>query len=436
MTDVSTAGSELGGNLLCEALQEPTQPVSLSFQILMGLANAGVTLSLLPVLTILIPAQVSQIDPIHTAASLAWVLMIGATGALVGNPLAGALSDRTTSRMGRRRPWLVAGMALTAAGLVLLANSHSIAALAAGWGMVQFFGNVLFSCFWAILPDRVPVDQRGRTQAIIGLTSPFASIFGALLFGRLNDFRIGYYPVIVILISLVGLFVIIYREPQLPKGVLPAFRIKPFLTSFWVDPRKYPNFGLAWLAWLLVWTGSTLGTGGFYFLYLQNVIHFGALFPGHAVKEGIGNLQIVQIVFGVPLMMLFGAFSDRLKKRKVFVASGAGLITIGLAGLVLFQNWGAAASAYVLIGVGFWTYYSLGLAMVSQVLPSASDRGKDLGVLNIAATLPQMIMPLVGGLMLGIFGSSSGIGYAALFSIGGIAALSGAILMRHIKGVE
>ena len=93
-----------------EALREPVQPVSLGFQVLLGLANGGATVALLPVLAVLIPAQVTQIEPLQTANSLALVLTLGATGALLGNPLAGALSDRTTSRFGRRHPWLLIGM--------------------------------------------------------------------------------------------------------------------------------------------------------------------------------------------------------------------------------------------------------------------------------------------------------------------------------------
>jgi Na+/melibiose symporter-like transporter len=124
-----------------DALQEPTRPVSLGFQVLLGLANAGAIITLIPILIVLIPAQVTQIDPLNTASSLALVLGLGAAGAMIGNPLAGALSDRTTSPLGRRRPWLLVGMAGAALGLFALANSHTILWVALTWFTVQFFGN-------------------------------------------------------------------------------------------------------------------------------------------------------------------------------------------------------------------------------------------------------------------------------------------------------
>ncbi len=103
---------------MSQALQEPTERVSLAFQVLLGLASASVFLVIMVILSVLIPAQVSQVDPGRAATNLALVLPLGAAGALIGNPLAGALSDRTTSRFGRRRPWIVSGALATALGLL------------------------------------------------------------------------------------------------------------------------------------------------------------------------------------------------------------------------------------------------------------------------------------------------------------------------------
>ena len=379
-----------------EALQEPTRPVSLGFQVLLGLANAGAMVTLLPVLTVLIPAQATQIDPVHSAGSLAFVLTLGAVGALIGNPLAGALSDRTTSRFGRRRPWLLVGMVGTGVGLALLANSHSILLLAAAWVMVQFFGNVLLSSYGAILPDRVPVLQRGTTQAIIGLSSPIAIILSDLLFTQVQDLRAAYYPLIFTLVILTAIFLIRYNELQLPKTALAPFRLRSFLASFWVSPRKFPRFGRVWLTWLLIWISYILGTGGFFFLYVQNITQYASLFPGHQVKDGIATIQMLQIAVGVPLMIAAGVLSDRTRQRKVYITAAIYLVAVGLALLIGFSAWPEVVAASVIIGAGFWIFYSLGLAMITQILPSASNRGKDLGVINVAATLPQIVMPPVG----------------------------------------
>lgn len=420
-------------NTIAEALQEPTRPVKLRFQILLGLATAGATIALMPILAVIIPAQVTQIDPIHSASSLALVLTVGAAGALIGNPLAGALSDRTTARQGRRRPWLLIGMLGAALGLILLANSHSVPWMAFAWFMTQFFGNMLFSSCNAIMPDHVPVQQRGATQAIVGLASPVAIILVDVFFTQVHDLKLAYTPVIIVMAVLTLLFVINYPEARLPKGILPPFKLGPFLASFWFNPRKHPRFAQAWLIWLLIWSAFNLGTGGFFFLYVQNITRYASLFPGHAVKDGIALIQMASIAIGVPMMMVAGVLSDRLRRRKVFVILGTALIGLGLALLTGFSNWPVVLMASVIIGAGFNIFYSLGLALISQLLPSASDRGKDLGVINIASTIPQIVLPWVGAAIVNALGPANPLSYQILFVAGLAAALLAIGLMRAIR---
>jgi MFS family permease len=416
-----------------DALGEPTRRVGLGFQVLLGLANAGAVITLIPVLAVLIPAQTTQIDPLHSASSLAFVLTLGASAALIANPLAGALSDRTTSRFGRRRPWLLLGTLGASLSLGLLANSQSIVVLAAAWFLVQLFGNMLMAAYGAILPDRVPVAQRGTTQAIIGMASPAAIILSDVLFTQVHDLRIAYYPIIAVQLVLALLFVIFYKETPLPKDCVPPFRLKSFLASFWINPRKYPVFARAWLMWFLIWLGYNLGNGGFFFLYVQNITRYADIFPGHLVKEGMATVQILQIVVGVPMMMAAGVLSDRSRQRKRFVLVGTLMIFIGLLILISFSSWTMVLIASVTIGAGFWIYYSLGLALITQLLPSAADRGKDLGVINIAATLPQILMPPLGAVIVNHFGVGVPFGYQGLFAIGAVALILGMFLIRTVR---
>jgi MFS family permease len=419
--------------MVSEALGEPTRRVSLGFQVLLGLANAGAVITLIPVLTVLIPAQATQIDPVHSANSLAFVLTLGASAALVSNPLAGALSDRTTSAFGRRRPWLIIGTLGASLGLALLAYSQSIALLAFAWFMVQFFGNMLMSSYGAILPDRVPVEQRGTTQAIIGMASPVAIILSDILFTQVHDLRFAYFPIIAAQLFLALLFIILYKEARLPKECVQPFHWKSFFASFWISPRKNQGFARAWGMWFLIWLGYNLGTGGFFFLYVQNITRYASLFPGHLVKEGIATVQMLQIVVGVPAMMAAGVLSDRGGQRKRFVQVGTLLILAGLIGLIAFSGWTPVLIASITIGTGFWIFYSLGMAMISQILPSASDRGKDLGVINIAATLPQIIMPPIGAVIVNRLGTGSPLGYQVLFGIGAAAVILGLLLLRSVR---
>jgi MFS family permease len=93
-----------------------------------------------------------------------------------------------------------------------------------------------------------------------------------------------------------------------------------------------------------------------------------------------------------------------------------------LAGMVAY-----AATA----GVGVGAYASVDTALMSQVLPSSADFAKDLGVLNIASTLPQTLAPALAGLIVVELG-----GYAALFPVGIVLALAGSFAVLRIKSVR
>ena len=192
--------------LMIQALSEPSERVSLGFQIVFGLASASAFLALMPVLTILNPG------PGRAGRCRADCRKPGDRSAGWG----GGGINRQSVGWRAQRPhnlpiWPPAaldfgGSLATAAGLALLANSYSVLWLAIGWFLVQFFGNMLISAYSAIMPDRVPVQQRGTTQAILGLISPILAMAGAYYLGQVQDFRAGYYPIIVVLILLNALY--------------------------------------------------------------------------------------------------------------------------------------------------------------------------------------------------------------------------------------
>jgi MFS family permease len=209
-----------------------------------------------------------------------------------------------------------------------------------------------------------------------------------------------------------------------------------FLASFWIHPRRQSNFALAWLAWLLIWTGYTLGSGGILFLYVQNISSYTTLFPGHSVKEGISNLQILQTVCGLPVMLISAVLSDRWQRRKIFVSAGISLVLVGLIGLTLASEWAVVLIAGTLFGVGFSLFYTLGLALISQILPSAENRGKDLGIINIASTIPQIFVPGFAAAVLNSYPSASPTGFHILFLSGVLVLSLGFGLVQRIRGVR
>lgn len=115
-----------------EALAEPTRKVGSGWVALYVLANVGMFIPLQAPTTFLMPEQIAQIDPAGKVGSYAWVSMMGAISGIVLAPLAGALSDRTTSRFGRRRPWMIAGSLVCMVALVCIGIQTTVAGVALG----------------------------------------------------------------------------------------------------------------------------------------------------------------------------------------------------------------------------------------------------------------------------------------------------------------
>jgi len=108
--------------------------------------------------------------------------------AMVVQPIAGLLSDRSTSRFGRRRPFIMAGTLLDLVFLAAIGLSWNYWSLLVAILLIQFSANVSHGPLQGLIPDMVPEDQRGRASAIkaifelvaiflVGLT--VASLVGA-----------------------------------------------------------------------------------------------------------------------------------------------------------------------------------------------------------------------------------------------------------------
>jgi MFS family permease len=120
-----------------------------------------------------------------------------------------------------------------------------------------------------------------------------------------------------------------------------------------------------------------------------------------------------------------GKWSDRLARRKVFVTWSGVVMAGGALVLAIWPTWAAAVLGAVILGIGFGVYLSVDFALLTEVLPSARDRAKDLGVINIANSLPQVIAPVVR--VLG--------GYPVLYVLAAAVTLLGAVLVRQVRSV-
>jgi MFS family permease len=107
---------------------------------------------------------------------LALVVGTGSVVSLFGNPLFGRLSDRTSSRWGMRRPWMIGGLLGGTVGVLVVATAPNVPVVVLGWCIAQLFFNAVLAVHVAVLPDQVPSEQRGRVSGVLGVCLPVASV--------------------------------------------------------------------------------------------------------------------------------------------------------------------------------------------------------------------------------------------------------------------
>src|SRR5712691_7695895 len=283
----SDPSSTPGVHDIPEALQVPTQAVSPGFQLLLSLANTVIWLSILPIGTILLPIQIAALSAANKFTNLTIATAVGVLAAVITNPIAGALSDRTTSRLGRRRPWFLVGSLLSAVTLAFMANSASFVALVVWWAIFHIAANAILAGLSAVVPDQVPVRQRGTVSAFVSLSLPLGAVIGAVLVTRVaRSTQISYYIFIGLLLLVMLLFILLLRDKPLPKEAAPHFHLGAFLAGFWVNPVKYPDFGWAWLTRFLVYL-SYFTSLGYILYFLQDAVHY------QKAAQGVTTFQII-----------------------------------------------------------------------------------------------------------------------------------------------
>lgn len=388
--------------------------------------NISIYLIIGAVPNLLLPLQVDGIDSANKVANLAIVTGIGAIAAMIISPIAGLVSDRTRSRFGRRAPWMVGGALATGAALVGMGLANGIAQLVVAWTIVQIAINFVISPLSALLPDRVPSSARGAFAALSGIGSMVGILAGTAVAGAFaQNIPSAYLVLPGVMLVMVTLFVVLCPDQSSRDQQNEPFSLVVFLKTFWVSPAKHPDFFWGFMSRLLLFTGYFAVTGYQLFI-LTDYIHL----EQSAAVGAVVTLGAVSLVGILLTTIISGPLSDKIRRRKVFVITGAvvmagamviPLLMPTLLGMIIFT---------VICGLGFGCYVSVDAALMSQVLPGESTFAKDLGVLNIAATLPQTVAPFLSGAVVLL------LGFPALFPVGAVLAVLGALAIIPIKSVR
>lgn len=399
----------------------------------LGFAAIGAAMANLVPLVLTLSIKATIIDPEGATTIVSIVAGVGALFSLIAFPVLGRISDRTTSRLGRRRPFLLLGAVLIAIGSVgLLLASGTLALTAAGVLTAVGFSSAIVAVT-AVIPDQLAPDRRGPASAIVGLSLPVGAVIG-LFIAQLVSPNLAAMILLPAAIAVVGCVVlaVVLPDRRLAAADRPPFGTRELLGTFWVNPSRNKDFGWAWLSRLLIFLGVA-AIQAYQAFYLIIVLHFAPAEVAGAVFLSTLVLTAAALLFAPAA----GKVSDRVGRRKPFVIAAALIFAVGLLLAAFASSFPMFLIAMGVVGLGQGVYFAVDIALVTQILPDPANPAKDLGLMNIANTLPASIVPALAPAILSIGATAEAPqNFTALFTFGAIAGLLGAVLILPIRGAK
>ncbi|WP_236252812.1 MFS transporter [Echinicola sp. 20G] len=357
--------------------------------------------------------------------SLFW-LVAPITGMIV-QPIIGHYSDRTWTKLGRRRPYFLAGALLAAIGLILMPNAALFVAflpalwVGAGFLMIMDASfNIAMEPFRALVADKLPTDQRTLGFAVQTLLIGLGAVIGSWLpyvltewFNISTTAQEGIVPLNVIWAFLVGATILVVsilwtvlrttEEPpemiinessqQEEKGILAIF------TDFWKMPKTMRQLGLvqffSWFALFSMWVFTTPTLAQHVWgLQASDRSSFEFNEAGNYVGVIFGVYNLVSAVFALALPIVAAKIGRKMTHAICLIAGGLGLISI-----IWITN---ADMKWLLnismigVGIAWASILAMPYAILAGSIP-AKKMGVYMGIFNFFITAPQILNGFVGG---------------------------------------
>lgn len=412
------------------------------------------TAALLP---IVIPTQIllfvapGQIGNAQQATFLGWLSTLGAIVSLFVPPLIGLWSDHTTSAFGRRRPYIVLGALCSLVSMPLLIEARNVVAFVAGLAIFQVGTNVITAAYQSLTPDRVPKEQRGAASGYMGLMTILGNVaslgLAAWLFGSISlnstesstiHTGTNVYYTLTTIILLTGVLVTVAGIHEAPFSLsLTAGdyqtkerlsqRLHRWMIHNWLEPWHDYNFTIVFLTRFSVMMGLALFMTfiEYYFASVTNTPNF------VQTTAAVAVLALIGAVFSA---FLLGIFSDRVKRAPLVSVATVFMAMASLA-FVLFNGNFVLWPLGILFGLGYGAYTSVDWALSVDALPSMDTVGKDLGLWNASSTLPAIVAPLLGSIIISLvhtYGSTA-LAYRLVFATATFFLLLAAVFVLFVR---
>ncbi|MBO9625176.1 MAG: MFS transporter [Microbacterium sp.] len=413
----------------------PQTRVPMSRIYLFALIELAALGALVTPLVVTLSLKVLQLVPeAEKEGALGLVTALGALAALIANPIFGHLSDRTRSRFGRRRPWLIGGVVGGILAAVLIAVAPNIPVLVLAWVLSQAAYNATLASLSALLADQVPEEQRAKASGIFGAIG-FLGMVPAMLVAAFfaSNLTVVVLAMPVVAVVIVVIVCALIPDPQVERvddsrgSILQVFR------AFLFNPFRAPMFSLVWIQRATMQFGYTVvSTFGLFYL----MVRLGMDQVSAASLTSTATLAGAALNFVAAFAC--GYLASRRGNYGPFIVGSALIMALSLLLKAFTQDVSVFWVSTLLAGFALGAYYAVDLALAMRTLP-AGEEGKYLGIFNMAKTLPQSIAPAIAPFVVLIGGSDPIAGgdknYTALYLVAAAAVLASLLTLPGLRRV-
>lgn len=381
---------------------------------------------------LVLPILVAGLVPEGVKGSaLGLLTAIGMVVAIIVQPLAGAISDRCTSRWGRRRPFMVGGTLADMIFLVALALAPRYWVLIAAYFGLQLASNVAHGPYQGLIPDRVPPARWGQASGVKQLAEILGIIVTSLVTGWLlsrGEVLLTVLSIMAVLLVTLAVTVFGVKEEPLEHATTQPL-LKTALETFRIDLGRYAGFMWVLVSRLFIVVAMNL-VRNYLLYYIQDMLGMTA----QQAADAAGTLMAILAVAIALIVFPAGALSDRIGRKPLVVFSGL-VGAVGSLLLLLARSYTHLLLFGGVLGLSIGVFLSANWALLTDLVPE-EEAGRYLGISNLA-TAGAGVVAGIGGPIMDLFNAQApGRGYVALYVLAAACYLVGTALLVRVREVR
>lgn len=416
-----------------EAGDEPLRPLSRGYIFWLMMASFGASMAMMVPLSYGLAVRISELAPGREEV-LGYITGSAQFVYLVVSPLVGIWSDRTRTRLGRRTPFLLLGVVLGLAGLLIIGIAPSLITIGVGWVLGMAGWSMSGAALQTLQADKLPESQRGKVSALTGLMTQIAPVLGIGIAYAVSSSTI----LIFLVPGMIGAVLLVLFPLFKPEGssrelvVSERVTARSVVSSYGFDVRKYRDFAWNWLGRFLFFVGLYFNTTFGTFFYAQRL--------DLAVREVAGivaTVGLVGVLAAAGGAVLGGFLSDRLQRRRLFVVIAAVLFVVGAVTEATAWSLPQIIVGAVLMQLAIAVFATVNQAMTLALIPERGQAGRYMAIVQFAQKVPSAIAPLLAGVLITVGATGDAKNYTLLYLAGAaLALIGGLIIFLKVKAVR